>query len=208
MRSASFRPKRPRRPADGLGDVSVGEEIRGSAVVSGGDAAEVLEAAEHPLDHVAVAAEIRRAVSCRDQSSEGKYYETDKEWHAEVFLERHCDRREGVVTTRTLSESLDNEELVIAVLRDESSAVTFGFKNTAMDWLLSDEFDRSISDAPEESEESASIAAPIAPDELHTSSTSKARHGRIRPVSADPRCSREDGPRRARAFAGCVAAAS
>jgi hypothetical protein len=67
-----------------------------------------------------------------------------------------------VVKTRTLSESLDNEELVIAVLRDESSAVTFGFKNTAMDWLLSDEFDRSISDAPKESEESAPIAAPIA----------------------------------------------
>ncbi|SOE59215.1 hypothetical protein SAMN05414139_01493 [Burkholderia sp. D7] len=77
----------------------------------------------------------------------------------------------GEVKTRTLSESLDNDELVIAVLRDSKSAVAFGFRApAAMDWLLGDEYDRSIGDAPGDisvtpeavTENTAGVPAPVA----------------------------------------------
>lgn len=81
-------------------------------------------------------------------------------------------RAGDVVKTRVLDKTLDMEELVIAVFRDEANMVTFGFKNTAMDWLLDDEFDRSISDTPDDIfvtpepvTENAAVAAPIARDE-------------------------------------------
>lgn len=81
-------------------------------------------------------------------------------------------RAGDVVKTRVLDKTLDMEELVIAVFRDEANMVTFGFKNTAMDWLLGDEFDRSISDTPDDISvtpepvtEIAAVAAPIVLDE-------------------------------------------
>jgi len=70
-------------------------------------------------------------------------------------------RTAGVVKTRTLSESVDTEELMVAVLRDTPSSVTFGFKNPALHARFDGEqFDRSIGDA-----ETDTVVAPIVPDE-------------------------------------------
>jgi hypothetical protein len=55
------------------------------------------------------------------------------------------------VKTLVRGLTVDMEELVIATLRDESNRVAFCFRApAAMDWLLGDEFDRSISDTPDD----------------------------------------------------------
>jgi len=82
-------------------------------------------------------------------------------------------RAGDVVKTRVLDKSVDMTELMVAVFRDESNSVTFGFRApAAMDWLLGDEFDRSIGDVrgdisvtPEPVTENAPLEAPIVPDE-------------------------------------------
>lgn len=56
-------------------------------------------------------------------------------------------RAAGVLKTRLFEESVDTTELVVAVLRDEEHAPQFGWRAPAsMGWLLSEAFDRSISD--------------------------------------------------------------
>ncbi|MDR6504074.1 hypothetical protein J2785_007268 [Burkholderia ambifaria] len=72
-------------------------------------------------------------------------------------------RAGGVVKTRKLLESVDTEELIVAVLRDEEHTPEFGWRARAsMDWLLSDEFDRSI---PGDVDEVVPVA--VAADALH-----------------------------------------
>lgn len=69
----------------------------------------------------------------------------------------------GGVKTRVLAESVDTEELVIAVLRDSVSAVQFGWcAPAATDGLIGDEFDRSIGDSePCESTAGAGVVTDV-----------------------------------------------
>ncbi|MGT2471649.1 hypothetical protein [Paraburkholderia terrae] len=67
-------------------------------------------------------------------------------------------RAGGVVKTRTIAETVDTDELIVAVLRDEERAPQFAYRAPAsMGWLLdNDAYDRSIGDA-------ADVAEPVPP---------------------------------------------
>jgi hypothetical protein len=60
-------------------------------------------------------------------------------------------RSGGVVKTRTIAETVDMEELIVAVLRDEERVPQFAYRApAACDWLLDDDvYDRSIGDVVE-----------------------------------------------------------
>lgn len=72
----------------------------------------------------------------------------------------------GVVKTRTLAETVDMEELIVAVLRDEERAPQFAYRApAALDWLLDDDvYDRSIGDAVEVADVAA-VADSVQEDE-------------------------------------------
>jgi hypothetical protein len=61
----------------------------------------------------------------------------------------------GEVKTKTIEHTIGLEEVMFSVLRVEEKTVKFGFRNTAMDWLRGEEFDRSISDADEDDAQEA-----------------------------------------------------
>ncbi|TCG08854.1 hypothetical protein BZM27_09390 [Paraburkholderia steynii] len=60
-------------------------------------------------------------------------------------------RAGGVVKTRKIAETVDTDELIVAVLRDEECAPQFAYRApAALDWLLDDDvYDRSIGDTVE-----------------------------------------------------------
>ncbi|MBB5463747.1 winged helix-turn-helix domain-containing protein [Paraburkholderia sp. Cpub6] len=72
-------------------------------------------------------------------------------------------RAGGVVKTRTIAETVDTDELIVAVLRDEECAPQFAYRApAALDWLLDEEvYDRSIGDAIEVTDVVASVPATL-----------------------------------------------